>query len=268
MAVKSPVYIDANGNIREVSSTDPDGIGPVRTVRVRVKNNSGSLISAGALVKTAGSDGALIQVTPLVAGDLEFFGVVEANIANTAEGEVIVMGFVPYDTSPYTAGDKLYYNAAGSIVTTAPTETHIYLGVTVDDAASGFFYIPREAGVVEIAPPEIMYFNIGAARSGNVSDVYMYAYDNLQTNLSGYILPYDCTLYAISAGTQFNETWSAEVHDGTGTLVPGALLSISADTSGFTNSLSIDFNAGDEVQFYLNGSSVRRANMQAFFKSR
>ena len=47
----------------------------------------------------------------------------------------------------------------------------------------------------------------------------------------------------------------------------GASLSISAAASGY-GSYSIDFSAGDDVQFYCDGTSINRPFITAFFKRR
>jgi len=48
----------------------------------------------------------------------------------------------------------------------------------------------------------------------------------------------------------------------------GALLVSGGAKTAFTSALSIDFNAGDEVQFYCNGTAISRPHMIAVFRRR
>jgi hypothetical protein len=118
-----------------------------------------------------------------------------------------------------------------------------------------------------VAPVNAATFSLGAARkANNVSNTYLYMYNDLATNESGYVLPYDCTLIALTAATDGAETWSGEIHIAN-TLVTGALVSITAAASGVAT-VDVDFSAGDIIQFYCNGTAVAKPNLQAFFERR
>ena len=108
----------------------------------------------------------------------------------------------------------------------------------------------------------------GGRDQSNASNIYFDGPGGVAMNTSGFVLPWDTTLLAISAATNAAETWTAEVHKNGAGLVSGATLSLAAVASGYRNDLSIDFNAGDEVQLYVNGSSVGRPSMVAIFKRR
>ena len=108
-------------------------------------------------------------------------------------------------------------------------------------------------------------FSVGAARDfATVTNTYLRLEDGLPTNVTPITLPYDCTLIALTATTQSTETWTAEVHSAL-TLIPGALLSVVAASSGFTNTLSIDFTAGDQIQLFANGTDLSSPRMFATF---
>jgi len=107
---------------------------------------------------------------------------------------------------------------------------------------------------------------LSAARYFTVTNIYLQA-DGVYTNVVPLVLPYNATLVAISAATNGAETWTAEVHLN-GSLVTGAALSISAASSGYNNSYNIDFNAGDGIQLYCNGSSITNPRIIAYFKRR
>jgi hypothetical protein len=89
--------------------------------------------------------------------------------------------------------------------------------------------------------------------------------NTVATNVTPLILPWDCTLVAITAASSPG-TWDAEVHQDF-SLVPGAFVSV-AGASNFVNNLSIDFSAGDAIQMFCNGFGIALPSMSAFFKRR
>jgi hypothetical protein len=110
-------------------------------------------------------------------------------------------------------------------------------------------------------------FRVGAGRSANnTTNVYLRQHDRQPTNITPIILPFNCTLYAMTLATETSATWSGELHIG-GTLVPGALASVVSATSSLSL-MSVDFNAGDAIQIYCNGSGIRNPAVQAFFRRR
>jgi hypothetical protein len=110
-------------------------------------------------------------------------------------------------------------------------------------------------------------FMLGASRKSNsTSNTYLFGYNDVPTNEVGYVLPFDCTLIAMTAATIDAETWSGEIHTSL-SLVAGALVSIAAATSG-TATMSINFNAGDIIQFYCNGTGISKPVVNAFFRRR
>lgn len=110
-------------------------------------------------------------------------------------------------------------------------------------------------------------FRIGAGRNANnTTNVYLRQYDNQPTNITPIILPFNCTLYAMTAATETSASWDGEIHIG-GTLVSGALVSVVSSTSAL-GLMSVDFNAGDAIQLFCNGTGVRNPALQAFFRRR
>ncbi len=100
------------------------------------------------------SSGTKIEYTPnaaVYAGDIvvigSMVGVAEVDIAASALGEVTIRGAVnaPKDTSTFTAGDAVYWNATGSPVTgtvstgamTSTQGSNKYVGRCLADAATG-----------------------------------------------------------------------------------------------------------------------------------
>jgi len=103
-------------------------------------------------------------------------------------------------------------------------------------------------------------------KNGNTTNSYLKGLDSIYMNQSPFILPFNATLLYISAATDGNFTWSAEVHVNE-VLVTGAFLNISATNSGYS-SYNINFNAGDKVQLYCNGTLIDHPTIEAVFKIR
>ena len=100
----------------------------------------------------------------------------------------------------------------------------------------------------------------------NTTNLYLRQGNATPTNLTPFILPWDCTLIAIAAATNGNETWIAEIHKSL-VLVSDATLSIVTSDKGYVIK-SIDFNAGDEISMYCNGISIDRPRISVFYKRR
>lgn len=109
--------------------------------------------------------------------------------------------------------------------------------------------------------------DVTAARNAvNTTNVYLRDSDGAPTNQAPYVLPYDATLIAMSSSTNGIETWTAEVHVN-GVLVVGATLASTAvDNNRAT--YNINFNAGDKVMLYCNGTNIDRPRINAIFRRR
>lgn len=107
----------------------------------------------------------------------------------------------------------------------------------------------------------------GSSNSANVTNSYLRAGGNAFMNISPFVLPFDCTLVAISAATELPETWIAEIHSGL-SIIPGATLSLTATDTGSRNDLNIDLSLGDEIEFFVNGTTISRPSITAFFVRR
>ena len=53
-----------------------------------------------------------------------------------------------------------------------------------------------------------------------------------------------------------------------GSLLVGGSLTITANDSGHTYSLSANVNAGDKVSLYCNGTNINKPRMSCFFRRR
>lgn len=153
--------------------------------------------------------------------------------------------------------------------TVGPLSSGTYIGGTT--VAGDLVILDTELAALsaEVANVENNHiFTFSASRnSANASNLYLRGPGNTPTNQSGFLLPYDATLIAITAKTGATETWTAEIRKN-GNAAPIASVGIAAATSGVSNALSIDVNEGDEIQMYCNGTNINRPHIMAYFKRR
>ena len=110
-------------------------------------------------------------------------------------------------------------------------------------------------------------FILSAGNNSTVSNAYLATVGNVSTNISGYVLPSDSKIIAVSATTLTVETWDAEVRIN-GSFVPIYSLSIVADTETLDAAVDVDLDAGDEIAIYCNGSVIRSPNIVVYLVRR
>jgi hypothetical protein len=109
------------------------------------------------------------------------------------------------------------------------------------------------------------YIIVCASRNSNSTNVYL-QFNGTAMNTVPFVMPYSAQLVAMSAATNGNETWVAEVRVN-GSLVTGATLSLSGVSSNYSTSYtSINFSAGDLVQLYCNGTTINMPRINAIFR--
>ena len=108
-------------------------------------------------------------------------------------------------------------------------------------------------------------FQVTGARSkNNVSNIYLDGVDGIPSNLSGVVIPFACTLNAVSASTDGNETWVGEIRrNGSPTVI--ASVTIAGAAKGKTTGLSVAIAADDLIEFYCNGSGISYPTLTAWF---
>jgi hypothetical protein len=77
-------------------------------------------------------------------------------------------------------------------------------------------------------------------------------------------MPFDGTIFAITSKTAEVESWTAEIRIG-GTAIASSVIS-SADKK--VETVSVDVDLGDELQFYCDGSNINRPVVTAFIQRR
>jgi hypothetical protein len=79
------------------------------------------------------------------------------------------------------------------------------------------------------------------------------------------ILPLKSTLVGMVASSSPGSSWTAEVHINN-SIIPGAFIKVGEDGRGFSNNLSVPFNQGDRIQFFVNGHMIDNPKIEAIFK--
>ena len=134
-AGSSTQYIDGTGSLQ----TFPTLLSSDNLIKL-VRNQSGSTMTAGTIVYINGATGNKPTIAKALATSdatsAQTYGFVQADIANNADGNVVVIGNVSnIDTSALTEGQQLYLSGttAGTWTTTKPyAPTHlVYVGVVL-----------------------------------------------------------------------------------------------------------------------------------------
>lgn len=105
----------------------------------------------------------------------------------------------------------------------------------------------------------------GGRNSNNTTNVYLRGPDGLPMNQAGYVVPRDMTIIGLAAATNGVHTWTAEVRkNGSATVIASLVLTAVAKLSTFA--LNVAVSAGDELQFYCNGSSINSPLMVVYLR--
>ena len=108
----------------------------------------------------------------------------------------------------------------------------------------------------------------GGRDSVSMSNQYFRSYDGSPLNLNGYALPWDATLVAISvSGQRSNQTYTVEVRKNDVVAVIDSL-TVTNVRENHDATKNTDFNEGDRIQFYCNGTSIDRPLVTAYFRRR
>jgi len=116
--------------LKSVYDTDDDGtVDSAETIRIIVRNSTGSTLTKGQVVYLSGATGnrpnAVLADADIEATSSKTIGLVQANILNNADGYVVVQGTMhDLDTSSFTEGDTLWLSstAGGMVANTPPAE--------------------------------------------------------------------------------------------------------------------------------------------------
>jgi hypothetical protein len=155
----------------------------------------------------------------------------------------------------------------GDIATTYPNPEEGWV-VSVDDENILYRYDDDTATWYPIT--DVQHTPFTAARDkANATNLYLANDDSLFTNLTPMILPENMNLVELVAARADTAAvaWSGEIHTNL-TLVAGATVTVASGQSQNSATLNIPFNAGDGLQFYMNGVGINRPRILAFFRRR
>ena len=158
-------------------------------------------------------------------------------------------------------GDKMDIDYNPSSYSPSTGATH----EDVDHLASHLKGIDEQlTNLIDNANTGVTWALTGARNTNGGSDRDM-ANGGVLTNVTPYIIPYNCVLVKVVGSTAVNETWEAHVLKNN---VSVTTLFISATSSQVSPELNISFVQGDEVRLRLvNGTgSINRPRITAFFK--
>jgi len=118
----------------------------------RVKNETGTTLSSGTVVRFAGSD---VFPTVELADYTSYttsegtLGLCGHSIPNNTEGYVVTAGILRnINLSSFTDGDAIYLHSSGSFTSTRPTAPlpEVYLGTVVKSGSAGILNVNIELG--------------------------------------------------------------------------------------------------------------------------
>ena len=114
----------------------------------------------------------------------------------------------------------------------------------------------------------VAIIDVGCGRNkSSVSNKYLKSYDGALMDKTGIVLPYDATLVGITLSTKSNGTWTAEVRKN-GSPDAKDSLSVINNTRNYSFDKNTDFNVGDSIQVYLNGTKISYPQVRIFFRRR
>jgi enamine deaminase RidA (YjgF/YER057c/UK114 family) len=119
--------------LKSVYDTDDDGtVDSAETIRIIVRNSTGSTLTKGQVVYLSGATGnrpnAVLADADTAATAKNTIGIVQANITNNSDGYVVVDGTMhDLNTSSFSAGDTLWLSTtAGAMVANTPPAEPAY----------------------------------------------------------------------------------------------------------------------------------------------
>lgn len=199
--------------------TDVDGVvDSAERIQIVVRNSTGSTLTKGQIVYLSGATGnrpnAVLAQANTEATSSKTIGMVIANIANNADGQVAVNGTLhDLDTSAFTAGDTLWLSATtagGMVANTPPAEPNhtVFIGyVARSHPSQGRIVLAIQNGYeldelhgVQITTPtnnDILQYESSTSLWKNKPVSYMWTVDFLEHQTATFIAPYACSIDSV-----------------------------------------------------------------------
>jgi len=103
--------------------------------------------------------------------------------------------------------------------------------------------------------------------NATTTDQYLRGPGNTPTNQAGFVQESDATIVAITSNAQSSGTWIIEIRkNGSATVL--ASLTVTAATQDEVSGLSVDTNAGDKIEIYLNGTAINHPSATVTMRKR
>ncbi len=118
---------------------------------------------------------------------------------------------------------------------------------------NGMMYI-YDSGRSKFLSTTRQYMNAGRNHPA-ASNLYLRIYDGLPTSVTGYRVLRNATITAIWAQADASSTWTFEVRKNSSVTVITSVGMTAVQGNSATN-INIDITAGDELQFFCNGTSI------------
>jgi len=155
----------------------------------------------------------------------------------------------PFETGLISTTTPMHNNLSGLQGGTSPNEYYHLTSTQYGNMTDGADYV-----------------NFSAGRNAIATNVYLRGPDGTPTNLAGFVIPFNATIVRITAATQGAETWTAEVRKNNDPTVIASLAMTTA--TGISTLLSVNVNAGDEIQMYCNGTAISYPVVTVYLKRR
>jgi hypothetical protein len=136
-------YDTVDNTMRYYNDSTVDSVNIGQEINVRVRNTSGSTISAGQVVRVTGATGGVPNVSLAQANtfaNAKVYAVVTETITNNSTGYATISGLIKnLDLSAFTDGDVLYLSAsvAGGLTATRPSAPNYAIGIGAVSSNNG-----------------------------------------------------------------------------------------------------------------------------------
>lgn len=135
-------------------------------------------------------------------------------------------------------------------VDTVAPASPLVAGQTVVVAGIQYIYDTSRSKWLSVHRPQWL-----TDRNANASNIYMRVGEGTSTQQTGVRISRNATITAISVQTDGTETWTFEIRKND-VVTPIVSLAVVAAQGAHSNVVNVDISAGDELQFYVNGSGI------------
>lgn len=178
------------------------------------------------------------------------------------------------DSAIYWDGDQLVITTVASGVD--PTaDGHLITKRYLETTTSGIPYIDEDDGDVYFYDPTrekdlgVAILEIGCGRnSANTTNQYLRTYNGTPMNQTGIALPWDATLIGGAAmGAVNTQTWTVRLRKNDSATNIASLTVTNSYEAHVTNA-DIDFDEGDRIQIYMEGTNINYPQARLYFRRR